>query len=226
MTCEYRYDDAAYVLGALTPAERASFQEHLDGCAACTRAVQEMAGLPGLLGRISPDVLTDPGQEVPVPATLLPALVRRVHQERRRRTWAVAGAAAAVLAVVAGGAVAVTHALDDPNPPARTVAAGRPMQVLADHGMTARLALTPVAWGTRMDLACSYAASTYPGNGHHESYAMVVRTRGGGTEQVATWRALPGRTMHLSAATAAGRVEISSVEIRGADGTPVLRLTP
>lgn len=224
MTCDYRHDDAAYVLGALTPAERTAFQEHLDGCAACTRAVQEMAGLPGLLGRISPDVLTDPGEDVPVPVTLLPALVRQVHRERRRRTWAVAGAAAAVLAVVAGGAVAVTHALDEPNPPAATVVAGQPMQVLENHGMTARLALTPVAWGTRMDLACSYEDSSY--SGHADSYSMVVRTRGGGTEQVATWRALPGRTMHLSAATATGREEISSVEIHGADGTPVLRLTP
>ena len=34
---------------------------------------------------------------------------------------------------------------------------------------------------------------------------MIVHTRDGASEQVATWRALPGRTMRLTAATASGR---------------------
>ena len=34
--------DAAYVLGALPGAERHAFEEHLEGCADCRRAVAEL----------------------------------------------------------------------------------------------------------------------------------------------------------------------------------------
>jgi hypothetical protein len=51
-----------------------------------------------------------------------------------------------------------------------------------------------------------------------------VRDRDGKVEQVATWRALPGKTMHLDAATATSREDIASVEVRTADGQPVLQL--
>ena len=43
-------------------------------------------------------------------------------------------------------------------------------------------------------------------------------------EQVATWKALPGRTMRLTGATATGRTDITTVEVRTADGRVVLTL--
>ena len=45
--------DAAYVLGALSPAERREFEEHLEACEACRRSVAELAPMPGLLARLS-----------------------------------------------------------------------------------------------------------------------------------------------------------------------------
>ena len=101
MTCGFAHDDAAYVLGALSLADRQEFERHLPGCADCSRAVGELAGLPGLLGRVDASVVEEPEVDDPVPATLLPALSREVRQARRRRTWAAAGlAAAAAVAVV------------------------------------------------------------------------------------------------------------------------------
>ena len=47
--------DAAYVLGALSPADRREFEEHLAGCPGCQAAVSELAGLPGLLAQVSPE---------------------------------------------------------------------------------------------------------------------------------------------------------------------------
>ena len=41
--------DAAYVLGALSPAERREFEEHLASCPACQAAVSELVAIPGLL---------------------------------------------------------------------------------------------------------------------------------------------------------------------------------
>ena len=59
-TCPHAHDDAAYVLGALSSAERAAYQEHLATCAECTQAVRRLSGLPGLLSRVSLDVLETP----------------------------------------------------------------------------------------------------------------------------------------------------------------------
>ena len=46
--------DAAYVLGALSPAERREFEEHLASCPPCQAAVSELAAVPGLLAQVSP----------------------------------------------------------------------------------------------------------------------------------------------------------------------------
>ena len=104
MSCRFGHDDAAYVLGALSPGERLQFERHLPGCEDCTRAVREVAGLPGLLSRIDPDVLTAMQVE-PVPDTVLPGLLRAVRRSRRRRLLATAGTAAAAAALVTGGVV-------------------------------------------------------------------------------------------------------------------------
>ncbi|NIH79939.1 hypothetical protein FHX46_002469 [Amycolatopsis viridis] len=49
--------DAAYVLGALSPEDRSAFEEHLRTCDRCSRAVAELAGLPGLLSQVTADML-------------------------------------------------------------------------------------------------------------------------------------------------------------------------
>lgn len=231
MTCERGHDAGSYVLGALSPAERIEFERHLGGCAECARSVQELAGLPGLLARIGPEVLESPPRDEPVPATLLPALVKEAHRSRRRRTWLTAGLSAAAALVVAGSVVTASAVLDgDAGPgtaePAAsapaTTAPSQPMVALSGDAVSGELALTGVAWGTRLDLTCTYEAGEDYGAG---AYAMVVRTRDGHTEQVATWRGLPGKTMRLSAATATGRDDIASVEVRTAAGDPVLELS-
>jgi hypothetical protein len=233
VSCEFAHFDGAYVLGALSPSERSDYQAHLSGCADCTRAVQELAGLPGLLARVPADVL-EPRADEPLPDTLLPALVREVRRTRRRRGWAVAGAAAAAAVVVGGGSLVLGLSLDqgesDLAGPAPSATAGepvgRPMVSVGSDPMSADLALTSVSWGTRLDLTCSYPAPTGPWDEPELwTYAMFVRTRDGRVEQVATWRALPGKTMRLAAATAASQEDIASVEIRTTDGEPVLTLT-
>jgi anti-sigma factor RsiW len=230
VSCDFSHDDGAYVLGALAPGDRLAFERHLPGCADCARSVQELAGLPGLLGRVPVETLETPTADEPVPDTLLPALVREVRrvQQRRVRLTAVLATAAAV-AVTVGG-VTIVRAVDDGNPSA-TPSAGvsvssapaRPMVPVGTDEMTASLALTSVAWGTRLDLTCDYEADGYEEAGG-ATYALVVRTRDGRVEQVATWRGLPGRTMQLDAATATRREDIASVEVRTADGDRVLTL--
>jgi hypothetical protein len=231
VSCEFTHDGGAYVLGALSPAERSAYQAHLVGCAECTRAVQKLAGLPGLLGRVPADVLEPPGDE-PLPETLLPALVREVRRTQRRRGRLAIGTAAAAALIVAGGALAVGLSLGDDGAGTAESPSGSPsepvghaMVSVGSDPMSADLALTSVSWGTRLELTCSYPQPDEPWSDPEEgTYAMFVRTRDGKVEQVATWQALPGKTMQLAAATAAKRDDIASVEIRTTSGEPVLAL--
>ena len=165
MSCEFEYDDGAYVLGALSPADRQAFEAHLSGCDRCQRSVRELAGLPGLLARVDAGVLESPAADVPVPAGVLPALLRDVRTERRRRTWLTAGAAAAAAVVVATATFTLAGLNDSgdgpsaaPSATSSSTATGRPMAPVGDvKGVRATLDLAPVAWGTKLDLVCSYA---------------------------------------------------------------------
>ena len=222
--CPYEMWDGAYVLGSLSPAERREFEAHLDGCEQCSRSVRDLAGLPGLLGRIGPDVLDEPEPE-PVPETLLPRLSRAVRRRQQRRTWLTAGiAAAAAVAVTTGGVLALDHPDSAPvaTKPPVTQPVEQTMTAVSRDPMVARVALTSVAWGTRLDLSCNYP----PGTAAYEggAYALVVHTADGRTDRVATWNGLPGRTMSVSGATSAWKKDITSVEVTTLDGKPVARL--
>ncbi|MFD0518834.1 anti-sigma factor family protein [Paractinoplanes durhamensis] len=52
MHCEHEHDDGAYVLGALSPAERAAYERHLATCSFCREAVADISALPDLLARL------------------------------------------------------------------------------------------------------------------------------------------------------------------------------
>jgi hypothetical protein len=230
--CPYEMWDGSYVLGSLSPAERREYEAHLDSCEHCSRAVRDLAGLPGLLGRIGPEVFEEPEPE-PVPDTLLPRLSRAVRRGQQRRTWLTAGiAAAAAVVVTTGGAIALgssgSSSPDAVRPSSSATSAPLPvhhaMTNVSNDPMIANVALTPVAWGTKLDLTCSYprGAAGYEAG----AYAMVVHTKDGRTERVATWNGLPGRSMQVSGSTAAWKKDIRSVVVTHADGTPiaVLRL--
>jgi hypothetical protein len=223
--CPYEMWDGSYVLGSLSPSERREFEAHLDGCEQCSRAVRDLAGLPGLLGRIGPEVFAETEPE-PVPETLLPRLSRAVRRHQQRRTWLTSGiAAAAAVAVTTGGALALDRPSSPPSAGNHSHAVvqsdSRPMTQVS-HDMVASVALTPVAWGTRLDLTCNYpsGAAAYEGG----SYALVVHTKDGRTQRVATWNGLPGQSMKVTGATAAWKQDISSVEVITQSGKPVAEL--
>jgi hypothetical protein len=235
MSCEYAHQDGSYVLGALSPAERQEFEQHLSGCAECAQSVRELAGLPGLLSRVDPAVLESPPVRHPVPETLLPTLVERVRRTRRRRAFVTAGVAAATVAAISVGSLALTGTFDDDLPtgaPTSTPSVSptgpvsEAMQPIGSVPVRASLTFESVAWGTRLGLTCTYVSD----GGDYEpapeaTYVLVVNTRDGRAEPVGTWRATSGTTTRLSAATAADVDEISSVEIQTEMGQPVLRLT-
>ncbi len=234
MTCEHAFQDASYVLGALSAAERSAYQRHLEECDECSRSVRMLAGLPGLLARVPDDVLelARPDAE-PVPSTLLPALVEQARRHDRRRAWlATALASAAAVAVIAGSVVLGNLFLGDrdatPAAPAPSAASTTepavPMYAVRPLPVTAELSLTGVSWGTRLDLTCSYEPPEEGEQARSWRYALVVQSKDGTAEQVATWVARPGRTFEITGATASPRDEIAVVEVQTPDGETLLRL--
>ncbi len=214
----------AYVLGALSPAERGAFVEHLDTCAGCRAHVDDMAGLPGLLSRVGPagiatlddDPTGEDGETVatpPVPASLLPDLLRAVDRAQRRRTWTTAAlvavaACAALLAVLAG-----VQRSAAPTPLALRPVVAAPI--------TADVGLTPVSWGTRIGLRCTYSGP----KGVSRPYALVVLATDGRHESIGTWTAVPGDEVRLSGATSIRESDIAAIEVQALNGFTLLRLT-
>lgn len=230
MTCQFAHLDGVYVLGSLAASERADYERHLPGCAECSRSVREVAGLPGLMARVPVEVLQMPRTHEPAPATLLPAVVSAARRSRRRRVTAGAIIAAAVAIVALGISGVLLAALDgDDNPPAAgptvslsTAPADR-MESLGAGWVTGWVSLTEQRWGTRIDLDCDYAATE---RADWVSYAMVVRGTDGTVSQVGTWRAQPGGKTRVTMATSVSPDDIESLEVRTAQGQPVLRLRP
>jgi Putative zinc-finger len=228
--CGHEHEDGAYVLGALSPEERVAFERHLRGCDSCALSVRQLAGLPGLLARVPVETVEGDQPPTPVPDTLLPALVRRARRTRRRRAWITTGLVAAA-AVAAIGAVGVATLGNDDDPGTATPSLGpttaKPvlMTPVGNEPISGWLSLTQVGWGTRLDLECSYAEdSNAYSDPDWSTYTMFVTTTDGDTERVASWKALPGETMRLAAATAADADDITDVEVRTAAGDTVLEL--
>jgi len=206
---------AAYVLGALSAGERSAFEAHLAECPDCRQAVADLAGIPGLLSRVSPDDLADP---VPVPDTLVPGLLRAVRRTGRRRRLLVASlSAAAVVLAVVGTAVVVDRSQDTP-----TVAAMTAMKPVVQSPVTASAAFVRHSWGTEIEMKCRYAdASEYS-----RPYDLVAVDDKGTSYNLATWVVGPGKTASVSGSVPVQPEHIDRLEIRLASGTPLLRLSP
>ena len=227
-TDEFALHDAAYVLGALSPTDRRAFEEHFKGCALCASSVGELAGLPGLMSKVSEDQL-NAHVESP-PATLLPSLARAVRRERGRRRLVAGTAAAAAALLIAVGASVITRPDSPARPPVATTSTAPSgsvnlaLSAVVPSPITASARLVDVAWGTRIDLTCSYSIKgKAPAGGF--PYALVVIDRQGVAQQVAAWKAPPGRELTVMGASSLRRNEIAAVEVRTLTGLALLRLT-
>ncbi|WBB77945.1 zf-HC2 domain-containing protein [Micromonospora sp. WMMD882] len=219
--CEFAHDDGAYVLGALSPAERAAYERHLAGCAACRDAVAELAVLPGLLGRLDPAEvagLVPPPERSGVPA-LLTAAARSRRAERRRARWryAVTALTAAVFTLVVGAGLTALRPGDQGGDGVR-MAAMRPVAGVAP--VHAEIGLTGTGWGTEVRLRCGYDARP----DHHRAYVFRLVAYGpdGVSEQIGSWVAAPGDEVRLTGTTRFTDAELARLELLRADGTPVL----
>ncbi len=208
---QYETWDAAYALGALAAHERAEYEAHLAGCARCRAAVAELTSTAALLSRLSADdaerISTPPADDAPI---RLSEIAGRRRRSRRRAIWAAAGIAAALVI-----AVPVAVAAFAPRPAVEVA-----LDPAAYTHATATVALTPTAWGTDIEMACTYSAETSVSDA---TYVLAVVSADGAATALSTWRVAPGVTARVDAVTALPLAGIRSVEIRDEAGKVLLR---
>ncbi|MFG1645782.1 anti-sigma factor family protein [Amycolatopsis sp. NPDC049252] len=209
--------DAAYVLGALSPEDRARFEQHLRGCERCAAAVRELAGLPGLLAQSGPPQVSAVVDAGPPPPDLLSSVLKRVRRGRRIRNAVTSvSAAVAVAACIALGVVASLPA------PAVAPAGPQPLALtaLGEFPVRADARLGDHEWGTEVDMSCSYTGGRSGGE-----YVLVAIDRDGKETELATWKALPDNTARIVVGTALKTPQMAALEVRGGSGRALLRLS-
>jgi hypothetical protein len=218
--------DAAYVLGSLPSNDRREYEAHLETCPRCRAAVAELTGIPAVLAMLDLDdvlALDDEQPEPPLRPEVLQSVLDKVKWRRRRSRWmtsAAVGVAAALLAV--GLVIAVRPEVvglqtDTPQ------ASGQVLEMtkVAPSPFSATVTLTSFAWGTRIDMACSYGQWS-GGPAPPSNLGMVVVGRDGSHTEIATWLGLAGATALPSGNIPMPVNEIAAVQLVSSDSGQVL----
>ncbi|MDM7853308.1 anti-sigma factor family protein [Cellulomonas alba] len=224
----FREWDAAYVLGALEPADRRAYEDHLRTCDECREAVAELAGIPGVLRLLPADEAGASAHDADAPglADVIPIadVARSARRHRRRRTTLVAAAAGVLLVGGVAGGFAAAGDHGSPAPSVTVAAQHLQLQAADASGVEADLTMSARAWGTRLDWSCTYPA---PGAGglpadYEPTYELVVVQADGTPTVVATWAAHGGSAHGLGASTSVPTASIRSIEIRTTDSASPL----
>ncbi len=227
--------DAAYVLGALSPAERREFESHLEDCGRCRDAVTELSALPGLLGRIDEarafalmdddasglGAGDDAGEAAGPPADLVGRIQARERRDRTRRRIGMGAGLAAAAAIAATLALVLPPVL---TPGAQPTLAAVLSPTAPDVPVQASIELTRLSWGTRIDMDCSYHPGPPGPDGGYApvAYAMWLVGRDGAETPLSTWTAAPNGTVSVSAGTSLDLADIAEIEVRDATGDRVM----
>jgi hypothetical protein len=231
----YREWDAAYVLGALSTDDRREYERHLAGCASCSNAVSEFAGMPGLLMKIDADtaqILASAPENVnmfALPLERIQSLARAAlkHKARIRKRMA-AGLAVAASFVLVLGLLVGSHLGSPSNgagSPLAVTATGTKVSMVAleQNTMVVDMQVSSKRWGTQFSWNCIY------GNGEvsaskPQSYDLVVTDATGIATRVASWGQVGTSAKGLVASTGIAMSKIKTIEVQYADThTPVLR---
>ena len=223
MRCMQTVEAGSYVLGALAPAERSGYEQHVATCAECRNAVAELAGLPGLLGRLDADAAAAIGRPEGAPEHLLDAVLTGVRAERtrvrRRRRWerGLVVLTAACLAILIGAGVS---AMSIPAAPPPVLGAMSP--VSRAEPITALIGYwTDEKGGTEIRLSCAYASGDASQSTEQVRLWLWVYPKDGGAgKSLWWWDAGPGYRDTFFVESDLRPDEIGRFEVR--DGSTVV----
>jgi anti-sigma-K factor RskA len=222
MRCTQTAEAGAYVLGALSPAERSAYERHVAACATCRNEVAELAGLPGLLGRLDTDTAASIGQPAKVPEKLLDTVLANARTERvklRRRQLrerALVMLAAAGLAVVVGAGVSTMSIPATPPPVLAAMTPtgqGEPVSAMLGYWSDPK-------GGTEIRMTCIYAGDTGRPADSTRLWLWVYPKDGGPGRSLLWWDAGPGYRDTFFVETDLRMEQIGRFEVRA--GSTVL----
>lgn len=223
--------DAAYVLGALSPEDRLAYLAHLATCTACSAAVTELAGMPGLLRNVSAEeakaLMTVPDDRHLFDRQHQPGLLQKLATAANKRRRRLRAGALALAVVTATGLVlgsmligaSLTPSSNFAQAPITSTPPGKALTIspVQPGNVTATLLVSSKPWGTRLDWTCDY-----PDEGASSgasSYSMVLIDTSGAETIIATWNATQQpRATELATSTSVATSKIRRIEIR-ASGT-------
>lgn len=242
----FEHDDAAYLLGALDGVDRAAFEAHLLGCAACTARVAALRPIVDELaaaGEAARDDVRDAlalslesttkdtttgdtptpkpatATNVPTPqADRVAGLVSLVERRRRRTRWLFGGLASVAAATIAALAVALAVPSQGPAP----TALAQQMTATGAAAIRATAAIAAAPWGSEITIDCSYAGSSQYTSG--DVYLLQVVDLSGRSHEIGSWTLARSTEARFTSGTALPPGQIRAVNVVEPDGTVVLRL--
>jgi RNA polymerase sigma-70 factor (ECF subfamily) len=203
---------SAHVLGLSTPAEAATVEAHLTGCAHCRDEWEDLRAMTRTLDDLPPEALYDGPPDTDL---VLHRALRRIRSERgsqRRRAGLrrTAVAAVAALVLLAGGAIGGRITAPDAPPAGTVVAAGSRSAAVTQGAVDASVTVVPVANWIRLE-------ATVKGVPQGERCRLIVVAADGRREIAGGWIVGPvgesrGVTLDGSAAVAADDVRAVLVQ--------------
>lgn len=226
MNCPHTVALGGYLLGALEPEDRSTFETHLHGCEICRAELVRLSPLPGLLHQISledfedlpePDAMPPPA-DGPVPVTVAeePIVLDATrapeppYQQPRRRYWMVAAAAALVMVLTVGGILGY-RALQEP---AQQVASGITWSATdSTTGVHGDAELVQHGWGTQVNIRLEHVEPNKP-------CWLVVKGRDGAKQIAGWWKTESDAVDAIPAPTAYAVKDIAKIEVMTVPDNP------
>ncbi|HJP76416.1 MAG TPA: zf-HC2 domain-containing protein [Pseudonocardiaceae bacterium] len=211
MTCAHRIDVAAYLLDALEDIESAGMRAHLETCPDCTLEYDELSGLPGLLGALTPNDVENILAPAELPDSLCEQLISRAASRRHRRNRHRLLAVGVILvgSVVAGATIASRQ----PAPPSSVTVSATD----ATTHVHANVTMTAATWGTALQLRLT-------GVTWAQRCELVVHGTQGQQDVAASWVANYQGSLDITGSTAIAAADIRQLAVVTDDGRLLVAL--
>ncbi|WP_181150557.1 anti-sigma factor [Arthrobacter sp. MYb224] len=206
-------DLGAYVLGGLSPDERAAFELHLSGCLECQQEMAAFAPVASRLGSVDAGTartLLEPRPTEPEARDEVDLLDSLRARRRSRRLIQRSAIAVAVAASVAAGVFLAPVVRPSPAPDAS-------YEVVGLTGQQVGLGLNAKAWGTEL----RFEGSGLPTQG---TLSLWVVDSTGAVDQAGAWSATTTGKTQMTCAVPVQLEEIASIQLRDVDSKVLAEL--